>query len=351
MKDIILKTAFSQSVIHCGEGSFEKYVSSIDKKQCFVVTDGNLFAVYRHMLWNSFGYNNIILAAGESSKSLTCLKSIFEEMLKCGMQRNCTVVAFGGGVVGDIAGLAASLYMRGVKLVQIPTSLLAQVDSAVGGKTAVDFKNVKNLIGSFYQPEEVIVEPIFLRTLPQREVRCGLGEIIKYGALDGEIFRLLKANSGGLKKPNFIEEVTYLCLKHKAEVVAADERDKSGIRKTLNLGHTTGHAFELFYRRRTHGEFVLAGMYYEMYIAEKLHKCDVNYFGELRKLISEVIKVPYFEDVRLAAKLAVFDKKSADGKICLVVPESEGKCAEIKLSEEEYAELLSECAEKIRENS
>lgn len=348
MKDIILTTSESKCTIHCGAETFESYATDIAKGQCFVVTDGNLFALYRQELWKIFGYNNIVLSAGESSKSFSCLKEILNKMFECGMQRNCIVVAFGGGVVGDIAGLAASLYMRGVKFVQIPTSLLAQVDSSVGGKTGVNFKNVKNLLGSFYQPEEVIVDPRFLKTLPLREIRCGLGEIIKYGALNTEIFELIKKNADDIINPKFIADVTYLCLKHKAAVVSADERDRSGVRKMLNLGHTTAHAFELYYRRKTHGEYVLIGMFYEMYIAEKLNMGSKSYFDELRNLIFKVVKIPALDDVRAAAEFAKFDKKSQDDKISIIVPEIEGKCTEVSLTFEEYSSLLEECSGSLK---
>ena len=351
MTDIILNTLSQNSVIHYGDGTFEKYAPELKNRQIFIVTDSNVFAWYRHDIWRVFGENVpvYIIPAGETGKTIRNLTAIFNAMLNSGMNRSCTVVAFGGGVVGDIAGLAASLFMRGVRLVQIPTTLLSQVDSAVGGKTAVDFGGVKNAIGTFYQPEEVIVDPRFLTTLPEREIRCGLGEIVKYGALNANILSLLKQNINNLKSFKFLGEIIYHCIKHKAEVVEKDEHDLNGLRKTLNLGHTTGHAFEMYYRKKTHGEFVLIGMYYELYIAEKLNTCMQNYADVLRNLISAVIKkIPAYDDVASAAYLAKFDKKNNDSFIDLVVPESEGKCADIKLSEEQYIRMLEECAKVIK---
>lgn len=349
MKDVILKTSSGTSVIHCGEGTFEKYAPSIASRQCFIVTDKNVFAYYRYLIWKVFGDNVPIhiIPPGEDSKSFTTLKSILSSMLNSGMKRNCTVIAFGGGVVGDIAGLAASLYMRGVRLVQIPTSLLAQADSSVGGKTAIDFGGAKNLIGSFYLPEEVITDSRFLSTLPEREIRCGLGEIIKCGALDERIFESLKL-CANLKDFTFLEDIIFRCVQLKAQIVGGDERDLKGIRKTLNLGHTTGHAFEEFYSKKSHGEFVLIGMYYEMYIAEKLNTGDKNYFEELRKLILRVIKIPVFADISSAAELAEKDKKNDDENISLIVPFKAGKCTEIKLSVGKYKELLEEYAENLK---
>ncbi len=350
MKDLTLNAQSAESIIHCGAGTFEKYAKKLAEKQIYVVTDSNVFAIYRHMMWQTFGDNFpvTILPAGESSKTYNNLIAILKDMLKAGMKRTCTVVAFGGGVVGDIAGLAASLYMRGVHLVQIPTTLLSQVDSSVGGKTAVDMCGVKNVIGTFYQPEEVIADPLFLKTLTDREIRCGLGEIVKYGALDGGIFKKLKLNTARLTDYDFLEDITYDCIAHKAKVVCEDERDLSGKRKSLNLGHTTGHALELFYRKKSHGEFVLIGMFYELYIAEKLNICGGQYAEDIKNLILCVLKkIPVYENIEEAAAYAVYDKKNEDGNVSLIVPKCVGGCAEIKLSLSEYTAFLKERAKKL----
>lgn len=352
MTDISFNTISQKCVIHCGTGTFEKYGEELKNRQLFIVTDSNVFAWYRHEIWKIFGESVPvhIIPAGETSKTIRNLTAILNAMLSSGLRRNGTVVAIGGGVVGDIAGLAASLYMRGVHLVQIPTSLLAQVDSSIGGKTAIDFGGVKNVVGTFYQPEEVIVDPRFLSTLPEREMRCGLGEIVKYGALDAEIYSILQKNINRLKSNEFIEEIIYRCLKYKSEIVAKDEYDLTGSRKVLNLGHTTGHAFEQYYRKKSHGEFVLIGMYYELYIAEKLNTCMQNYANSLKNLIKAVIKkIPVYEDISNTAALAQHDKKNTDSKISLIVPKSEGKCAEIKISYEQYLQMLNECAQSIKE--
>lgn len=352
MKDIVINTPLQQSTVHCGNEAVEKYAPEIAQKQIFVVTDSNVFAWYRKDIWRIFGDNvpMYIVPAGETSKSVRYLTAILREMLTSGMKRTCTVVAFGGGVVGDMAGLAASLYMRGVHLVQIPTTLLAQVDSSVGGKTAIDFGGVKNVIGSFYQPETVIVDPRFLSTLPEREIRCGLGEIVKYGALNKDIYKLLQNNIDNLKSLEFLERITYYCIKHKADVVAGDERDLNGSRKMLNLGHTTGHALELYYRKKSHGEFVLIGMYYELYIAEKLNICNKNYADGLKNLILRVMKkIPSYEDISAAADFAKFDKKNTDTDVSLILPESEGRATELKISMERYIKLLEECSQAVGE--
>ncbi len=352
MADIILNTSSMNSVIHCGEGAFKTYAPSLNDRQLFIVTDKNVFAYYRHIIWETFGNNVpiIILPAGESSKTQRYLFEILRAMVGAGIKRNGCVVAIGGGVVGDIAGLAASLYMRGVHIVQIPTTLLSQVDSSVGGKTAVDFENVKNLIGTFYQPEEVIVDPMFLKTLSDREIRCGLGEIIKYGALDRGIYEKLVDNAANLESLDFLGDITIDCIRHKADVVAKDEHDLNGIRKTLNLGHTTGHAFELYYRRKSHGEFVLIGMYYELYIAKALGIGGGVYYENLVSLIKHVIRnIPAYEDAEKAALMAKFDKKNdAAREISLVVPKSEGESAEIKLNVDDYVNYIAECRDLLK---
>lgn len=351
MQDIILKTPTVESVIRCGAGTFEKYIEKFKEKQLFILTDSNVDRLYGGMISSVLGENTpkFVIPAGEKSKNPKCLLSILSKMLECGMRRNCYLLAFGGGVVGDIGGLTASLYMRGVHLVQIPTTLLSQVDSSVGGKTAVDMGGVKNVIGTFYQPEEVIADPLFLATLPKRELRCGLGEIVKYGALNAAIYQKLLKNRRSLTKSAFLEEIIYDCIKHKAEIVQGDERDLNGARKTLNLGHTTGHALELYYGKKSHGEYVLIGAFYELYIARNLNICAGQYAENLEKLIVSVIKnIPFYDDMEEASKVAVHDKKNEDGLISLIVPVSEGKCTEVKLKLAEYASFLKACSDGLR---
>ena len=182
-------------------------------------------------------------------------------------------------------------------------------------------------------------------------MRCGLGEIIKYGALDCGIYAALLQNQHDLSDYAFLENVTFDCIRHKAKVVAEDERDVSGARKTLNLGHTTGHAFELYYKRKSHGEFVLIGMYYELYIAVRCGICGGQYAESLRALIKKVLKkIPSYSDAQSAAAGAKYDKKNAEQSLVkMVVPASEGKSAEITLPLGEYVARIAECARTIAE--
>ncbi len=349
MQEINISTPSVNSKITCGQGAFDAFLPEIAGKKIIVITDANVAKLYSGLIEKSFGSAPVcVIPAGEKSKNYNRLKIILKTMLDCGLTRSSTVIALGGGVVGDIAGLAASLYMRGIKIVQIPTTLLSQVDSSVGGKTAVDFCGVKNAVGTFYQPYRVVVDPMFLKTLPTREIRCGLGEIIKYAALDAQIFRMLEACEN-LFDLSFLESVVAPCIDHKAKVVTEDEKETTGARKTLNLGHTTGHAFELYYKRKSHGEFVLIGTYYELFIARKAGVISGEYAESLEKLIKKVIKVPAYADAAKAATQAKYDKKNTEQSlISMIVPVSEGKNTELKLPANEYEKQIAECAESLR---
>jgi len=351
MQKLTITTASAKSEIYCGKGSLDKIAPSYSGKKLFIVTDSHVYKLYKSSVIDKYFPEAPVhvIKAGEASKNYLTLMEILKDMLRCGVTRSCTLIALGGGVVGDIGGLAACLYMRGVNLVQIPTTLLSQVDSSVGGKTAVDLGSVKNAVGAFYQPSQVIVDPLFLSTLPLRQLRCGLGEIVKYGALNKKIFGMLTLARTRLFDEWFLEDITYPCICHKAAVVEKDEKDTLGIRKSLNLGHTTGHALELYYKRRTHGEFVLIGMYYELFIAKKLGICGNEYAEALEALIKKVIgKIPVFPDIETAVSGAKYDKKNTDqAEISLILPVSEGECREAKMPVFEYVTYIKECAELI----
>lgn len=352
MKTLHIKTASCDSHIICGEGAFQSEIPSLCEGLTFTVTDSNVYKLYRNIFDDIFSKSGTVyvIPAGEKSKNYNVLLGILKAMLSAGLKRNSAVFAVGGGVVGDICGLAASLYMRGVKLVQVPTTLLSQVDSSVGGKTAIDLCGVKNIVGTFYQPGTVVVDPMFLSTLPAREIRCGLGEIIKYGALNKDIYVKLIENKNNLRSTEFLKDITFDCIQHKAEVVRRDERE-SGLRKTLNLGHTTGHAFELYYKRKSHGEFVLIGMYYELFIAVKRGICAAEYADSLIQLIKKVINIPAYEDAEKACLMAVYDKKNVRAaEVSLIVPAEAGRCEELRLPVDEYAAEIAQCALKIRED-
>lgn len=236
---------------------------------CAVVTDENVAERYARPAMDSladagFQPHPIVLPPGEEQKSLETLETLFGRFLEAGLDRSSLAVAVGGGVVGDVTGFAAAAYMRGIGYVQVPTTLLAQVDSSVGGKTAVNLPQGKNLVGAFHQPKLVFIDVSTLRTLPRREFRAGMVEVIKYGVIrDADFFRWLEEELDDLLElsPDALVRAVRRCCEIKAAVVSEDEREK-GLRAILNYGHTAGHAVEKLtgYHRMRHGEAVSAGM-------------------------------------------------------------------------------------------
>jgi len=233
---------------------------------------------------------SVLLPDGEKYKTLDSLNLIFTALLKHNHGRDTTIIALGGGVIGDVAGFAAASYQRGVRFIQIPTTLLAQVDSSVGGKTAVNHELGKNMIGAFYQPSTVIIDTLTLNTLPKREVNAGLAEVIKYGAiLDYAFFEWLEAHIDELVALNqhSLQHCIARCCQIKADVVARDETEK-GDRALLNLGHTFGHAIEthLGYGNWLHGEAVAAGSMMAAVLSEQLGDLSFEDVARLEKLLA-----------------------------------------------------------------
>ncbi|HKV56519.1 MAG TPA: 3-dehydroquinate synthase [Candidatus Binataceae bacterium] len=234
-----------------------------------LITDSNVARLYAGPtlagLANAgFKTEAIEISAGEPSKSLVTLEQVYDRLVAAELDRASVVFALGGGVVGDLAGFAAATYLRGLRLVQIPTTMVAQVDSALGGKTAVNHRTAKNLIGAFYQPHLIVADVATLATLPEREFREGLAEVIKYGAImDLALVESLERRMPAIldRDPDTLEQIVARSLRHKAFVVASDERE-GGLRKILNFGHTLGHALEASagYGSYFHGEAVAIGM-------------------------------------------------------------------------------------------
>lgn len=273
----------------------------------------------------------LALPDGEQHKTLATLERIYDHLLRSGCDRRTTLYALGGGVVGDITGFAAATYMRGVPFVQLPTTLLAQVDSSVGGKTAVNHPLGKNMIGAFYQPEAVVVDLNVLDTLPQRELVAGLAEVIKYGPIaDAVFFEWLEANLEALlarDKQALTHAVKRSC-EIKAAVVGADERE-SGLRAILNFGHTFGHAIEagLGYGEWLHGEAVGCGMAMASTLSQELGLIPADYAGRIRDLVRRAglpIRGPDLGAQRYL-DLMRLDKKAQAGDIRFVVVEAPGR--------------------------
>ena len=252
----------------------DHYVSEVfSGKKIFIISDDNVFPLYGEALIQTLsGYecHSLVLPHGEPTKSFESLPKIYEAMLQAKISRSDLVIALGGGVIGDLAGFAASSFLRGIKLVQIPTSLLAQVDSSVGGKVAVDLPQGKNLVGAFYHPRLVLIDPEVLNTLPKRYINDGMGEVIKYGCIkDAALFYTLKTcGSFEALKPE-LASVIARCVDIKRLVVEQDQFD-TGERMLLNFGHTLAHTIEQYYHyeRESHGEAVAIGMYQITRIAE-----------------------------------------------------------------------------------
>jgi len=350
MERILLNTpSGTKSDIYCGEGAFKSVIPAALKGQAnFLLTDSNVYSIYKDLIEDVFaGVPKYVMPAGEQNKNSASLMKILESMIGAGLHRSSCLFALGGGVIGDIGGLAAALYMRGIRCVQIPTTLLAQVDSSVGGKTAVDFGMVKNVIGAFYQPEKVVADPMFLNTLPEREIICGLGEIVKHGTLNADLFDTLYLNKEKLHSLPFISSIIPANIAHKASVVEQDEKEK-GLRKSLNMGHTTGHAIELYFGDMSHGACVLTGLYIETLYAVKKGVCKADYAEKIKELIYLALgNAPRLKGVGKAAYLAKMDKKNVNSnEVVITAPKAKGEYAIISVPYGEYEEFLNEISKE-----
>lgn len=288
----------------------------------------------------------IILPDGEEYKTLNGLSTIYDGLIEHRMERSSPVIALGGGVIGDITGFAAATYQRGVPYIQVPTTLLSQVDSSVGGKTAVNHPKGKNLIGAFYQPKAVFIDPLTLRTLEEREVKAGLAEVIKYGVIRNKnFFAFLEGNTEGLLKlEDTIEKAIERSCELKAEVVGEDETE-SGLRAILNYGHTFGHAIESLsgYGKYRHGEAVAIGMCLAAAFSRKAGLCSKEVEERITALVRSIglpatppqlTPEAWIESMRL-------DKKVAGGRMRLVLVENIGKVIIKEAGEDELMAFFS----------
>lgn len=307
----------------------------LNTSQVLVVTNDVIAPLYLDKLLACMGSINIdtlVLPDGEQTKSLQYLDKIITRLMENKFSRTCVLIALGGGVVGDLTGFAAACYQRGVRFIQIPTTLLAQVDSSVGGKTAVNHPLGKNMIGAFYQPSAVIADTDVLASLPERELSAGLAEVIKYGLIrDRAFYQWLKENIDRLMNRDeqaIAYAIEQSCL-NKAEVVSADERE-SGIRAILNLGHTFGHAIEtaLSYKEWLHGEAVGCGMLMAADLSCRQGYLEEHRVEEIRTLLLAAnLPVKIHSKVTLEQMLQNMkvDKKARDGVLYLVLLEAIGK--------------------------
>tara|TARA_R110002096_G_scaffold436105_1_gene668033 strand:+ start:37385 stop:38494 length:1110 start_codon:yes stop_codon:yes gene_type:complete len=319
------------------------YINALLKRpRTVIVTDEN---VARHQLSRlesnlkaeNIAFDTIVLPAGEATKSIGQLEKLLETMLSMKLERSDMVIALGGGVIGDLVGFAASIYLRGIDFIQVPTTLLAQVDSSVGGKTGINSPHGKNLIGAFHQPRLVLIDVTTLDTLDPRHVIAGYAEIVKYGLInDPEFFKWLEQNgkdliSGPAERSRALRtEAIFKSCEAKAAVVAEDEKE-SGARALLNLGHTFGHALEAengYNDRLFHGEAVAMGIILAFQLSEKMGLCPASDVARVKRHFEQTSAQSLSDfnlDVNHLLEHMTKDKKMADGKLTFVVASGIGK--------------------------
>lgn len=303
--------------------------SHIDSGQVMIVSNSTVAPLYIDKVESALvglAVSRVILPDGEQYKNLDVLNQIFDSLLQEGHNRTTTLIALGGGVVGDMTGFAAACYQRGVNFIQIPTTLLSQVDSSVGGKTGVNHLLGKNMIGAFYQPQCVLIDIDTLHSLPKKEFAAGMAEVIKYGLIcDAPFYQWLTEHMAGLldRDDRLLAEAIERSCANKAQVVAVDERE-GGLRAILNFGHTFGHAIETAqgYGQWLHGEAVAAGMMLAMQLSAKLGNITDSQSAEFKKLLVQ-IDLPTCPPVSMTSahflELMAVDKKVVDGQLRLVI--------------------------------
>lgn len=318
---------------------FRKWVP--EAKQAVVITDTNVEPLYGLQIAETLADAGIssdvcVVEAGEESKCVETAQQLWERLIECGTDRKTAVAAVGGGVVGDLAGFVAATLNRGLPFVQVPTTLLAQVDSSVGGKTGINIPQGKNLVGAFWQPKGVLMDMRSLQTLDDRQYRAGLAEVVKYGViLDADFFAFLEQNVEGIhaRREDVLARMIARSCELKAQIVLEDERETSGRRAILNYGHTFGHVVEKLggYGTWLHGEAVGIGMNFAAQLAVKLEpeKKELRELAERQDALLQALKIPteapkFTRDEIL--KTMLHDKKTENGTIRFVLPNHLGEC-------------------------
>jgi 3-dehydroquinate synthase len=327
-----------------------KYLAGKHKgKKAAIITDDNVNKLYGASLYKGITESGlkcklISVSPGEKSKSLETLAGIYEALANFNLNRGDIIIAFGGGVVGDLTGFAAATYLRGIAYIQVPTTLLAQVDSSVGGKTAIDLPSGKNLVGSFYHPEIVFIDTMFLNTLEGRYLRDGMAEVIKYGCIkDKKLFDRLLDYRDIKHCMDDMDEIVHACCLIKRAVVEADERDR-GERMLLNFGHTLGHAIEQYYdyEKYTHGEAVAIGM---AEITKQSEAAGLTEKGSTKAIVEALKKyglpyqIPAIDKKELMGAIRL-DKKFKGDSISLVLLNKVGEAFIREISGEELESFL-----------
>lgn len=315
--------------IYIGNGILTKageYISRVYKgKKIMIISDDRVYPLYGKLLSDAlsdYECSALVLPHGEPTKSFGSLPRIYEALLREKLTRSDLIIALGGGVIGDLAGFAASTYLRGVRFIQIPTSLLAQVDSSVGGKVAVDLPQGKNLVGAFFQPKLVLIDPEVLNTLPEHFIKDGMGEVIKYGCIkDDTLFRRLCAHRSFEDLKPELTEIIGRCVDIKRVVVEKDQFD-TGERMLLNFGHTLAHTIEQFchYERESHGEAVGIGMYQITKLAEEKELTAPGCADQIKEAL-KLYGLPFSCGLPLKSltETISLDKKNLNGRLNIIL--------------------------------
>jgi 3-dehydroquinate synthase len=334
VKTIHIRTGSGSYPVICGQGA----LAALGKLAGETREGGNVFALSSPRVWSFWGKavtralgglpaeRVILFDDREAAKRLVTVERICRKLVRARADRQALLVAVGGGVVGDVAGFAAAAYLRGVRILHVPTTMVAQSDSAIGGKTGVDLPEGKNLIGAFYQPQMVVADPMVLRTLPARQFRSWLYEVIKYGVIgDSELFEFLKRKIEALPRMDMraLEWVIERCVRQKAAIVSRDERE-GGLRQILNFGHTIGHALESLteYKVFLHGEAVAWGMLGAALIGAGMGSIGERDATRIASLIARCGRLPQLPRCSSSALLRAIsaDKKSREGRVGWVMP-------------------------------
>lgn len=351
IKTIHVKTSQCTYPVYIGKGLLTQWSyldPYIEGHRVLVVTQSSVahhyLSIFRSALTSSYKklqWDEVFLKEGEAHKTLSAWETVLNALITKKHERSTTVLALGGGVVGDVAGFAAACYLRGVHYIQIPTTLMAQVDSSVGGKTAVNGLAGKNLIGAFHQPQCVLVDVDTLKTLPEREYRAGLAEVIKYALIgDASFFVWIEQHQHAIlaREEDVLIEMIYRCIEMKAAIVEQDEKE-TGIRSLLNFGHTFGHAIEAAYSYEEvlHGEAVAMGMWMASRVSQKMGWLTAKEVLSIEQLLFSLGLFPFHKKLPSIEKLLSHmkhDKKVSLGDLYLILLERVGKAKKVNVNEE-----------------
>lgn len=325
-------------IFSSGLKNYLRKEKNLRKRNAFIIIDSKVYLIHWKYINDSLAADFIKtgiykIVANENNKSLNDVEKILIALTKSGADRDTLIISIGGGITGDIASFSASIYMRGIEYIHIPTTLLSMVDSSIGGKTGVNFYSLKNLIGTFYQPKAVFIDLSFLNSLPLREINSGVGEIIKYSFLSGDydndsftkgLNLLLKKEYPG------IQRMIYECIKIKSAVIETDEKEKLGLRKILNLGHTFAHGIESSSNFQIkHGEAVLFGIISSLFYSYRVKLISAEYLYacllQIKPYLGIIKNLSRLVQTRKVQKYVSLDKKNSKNRINLVLLAAQGK--------------------------